>query len=665
MKKQTLLTLIIATATSMTVNAQTLDTSYTNLDTTLIKIGNMYSTNPQAVVVDNNGYIWVAESMNGAVIKINANTNIVTNIVSVGQLPSQYNEGEMVADHTGFLWVVSGFHTVSKINMNSHAVESITVGENPIAIAIDNSNNAWVINQSDNTVSKIDAITHSVSTSGMLPMTPWAITTDYNNNAWVASPNASSVTKIDASTMATTIVNVGVSPQALKSDNNGYLWVVNAGGTLSKIDVNTNAVTSIPVGSVPYSLAFDNNGYVWVANAGDGTLSKVDTTTNITTTISIGGNPHLIVTDNNNGYAWVVKQSDGSVSKINTTTNQIINTVTVAPLGKMPGQLAIDHNGNAWVVADQNDNAVVKISNTLVNVYSHTACDSFIWHSTTYTTNGIQLYAQDGVTDTLYLTINYGTTGTDVITACDSYTWIDGNTYTASNSTATFTLTNAAGCDSFVTLNLTIKNTTTGTDVITACDSYTWIDGNTYVASNNAVTFTLTNASGCDSVVTLDLTINTTPHSNVKQNGVTLTADAIGVSYQWLDCANSFTPIAGENNQVFAATANGNYAVEVSQNGCSDTSDCFAITIVGILENSFNHEIVFYPNPTDGKLMIVLGEEYEEMTVNISTIVGKMIQTTDFKNCSTIEIDLNEPDGVYLITLISSHKKAVLKFIKN
>ena len=109
---------------------------------------------------------------------------------------------------------------------------------------------------------------------------------------------------------------------------------------------------------------------------------------------------------------------------------------------------------------------------------------------------------------TLDLTINYSTFGTDVITACDSYTWIDGNTYTVSNNFATHTLTNAAGCDSIVTLDLTINYSTFGTDVITACDTFTWIDGNTYTVSNNFATHTLTNAAGCDSIVTLDLTIN-------------------------------------------------------------------------------------------------------------------------------------------------------------
>ena len=88
----------------------------------------------------------------------------------------------------------------------------------------------------------------------------------------------------------------------------------------------------------------------------------------------------------------------------------------------------------------------------------------------------------------LDLTIN-SNTGVDVQEHCDTYTWIDGNTYTASNNTATFTLTNSAGCDSVVTLDLTINNSNTGVDIQEHCDTYTWIDGNTYTASNNTANF--------------------------------------------------------------------------------------------------------------------------------------------------------------------------------
>ena len=55
--------------------------------------------------------------------------------------------------------------------------------------------------------------------------------------------------------------------------------------------------------------------------------------------------------------------------------------------------------------------------------------------------------------------------GTDIHTACGEYTWIDGVTYTANNNTATYTLTNAEGCDSVVTLDLTIADTCTNTSV--------------------------------------------------------------------------------------------------------------------------------------------------------------------------------------------------------
>ena len=113
---------------------------------------------------------------------------------------------------------------------------------------------------------------------------------------------------------------------------------------------------------------------------------------------------------------------------------------------------------------------------------------------------------------TLDLTINNSVSGTDTQVACGSYTWIDGNTYTASNNSATFTLVGGAvsGCDSIVTLDLTISNSVSGTDTQVACESYTWIDGNTYTASNNSATFTLVGGAvnGCDSIVALDLTIN-------------------------------------------------------------------------------------------------------------------------------------------------------------
>ena len=160
-----------------------------------------------------------------------------------------------------------------------------------------------------------------------------------------------------------------------------------------------------------------------------------------------------------------------------------------------------------------------------------TACDSYTWRDgITYTaSNNTATYTLSNAVgcDSVFnldLIINNSSSGTDMITACDSLTWIDGVTYTTSNNTATYTLTNAVGCDSLVTIDLIINKSSSGTDVITASDSLTWIDGITYTTSNNTATYNLTNAVGCDSLVTIDLIINnSSPGTDVQtaRNSIT------------------------------------------------------------------------------------------------------------------------------------------------
>src|SRR5690606_14255801 len=104
---------------------------------------------------------------------------------------------------------------------------------------------------------------------------------------------------------------------------------------------------------------------------------------------------------------------------------------------------------------------------------------------------------------------------------------------------------------------------TDGIDTIIACDSYTWINGITCFSSNNTAKDTLTNVAGCDSIITLDLTINTLD-SSVTQNGTVLTANLSGANYQWLDCNNSNAVILNDTNQSFTANINGSFAVEIS-----------------------------------------------------------------------------------------------------
>ena len=297
------------------------------------------------------------------------------------------------------------------------------------------------------------------------------------------------------------------------------------------------------------------------------------------------------------------------------------------------------------------------------------ACNSYTFNGQVYMNTGtyVDTITTTGTCDsviTLNLTINNSNTGTDVQTSCDSYTWIDGNVYTASNTTATHTLTNAVGCDSVVTLNLTINNSTSSTDVQASCDSYTWIDGNVYTASNTTATHTLTNAAGCDSVVTLNLTINTVD-TTVSQNGLTLTANQIGGMYQWIDCNAGNTAIAGETAQSFTPVGNGDYAVIVTVNNCTDTSDCFNIVVNSIPVTNTEMDVRVYPNPTVGQVTIEFEEVIEIGTARLIDVNGRLLLQRTLDNKQVIQLNINElPTAVYFLELQTSKGTYNRKVIK-
>jgi hypothetical protein len=71
---------------------------------------------------------------------------------------------------------------------------------------------------------------------------------------------------------------------------------------------------------------------------------------------------------------------------------------------------------------------------------------------------GNWILTSGGSSDIFFMKLRCQVGATDVQSACSSFTWIDGNTYTTSNTTATYSVPggSAGGCDSIVTLNLTI-----------------------------------------------------------------------------------------------------------------------------------------------------------------------------------------------------------------
>lgn len=173
----------------------------------------------------------------------------------------------------------------------------------------------------------------------------------------------------------------------------------------------------------------------------------------------------------------------------------------------------------------------------------------------------------------------------------------------------------------------------------------------------------LLNPFGCDSTITIHLTIDTVD-LQVSTNFSTLTAHATGATYQWLDCDNSYAVLPGENSQSFTATVDGNYAAMITQGGCTDTTDCYPIVDANILENSFSNSFEIFPNPTSGTFTIQFPANYKNVLLEITDVQGKVIFCQHFSEGTQHTMQLEQPAGVYFITLRSENQKAVCRLIK-
>ncbi|MFT6167590.1 MAG: gliding motility-associated-like protein [Vicingaceae bacterium] len=180
-----------------------------------------------------------------------------------------------------------------------------------------------------------------------------------------------------------------------------------------------------------------------------------------------------------------------------------------------------------------------------------TSCNSYVWLSNniTYTSSGVYSDTLSGQASngcdsiaSIDLTIDVATVATDLQTACDSLVWIDGITYFTSNNTATFTIPNAVGCDSVITLDLTINNATSSTVTEGACGSFTWAQNGLSYLTTGLHNDTILNAAGCDSIVTLDLTIN-------QPTASTLTETACE-TYTWVRNGETYTTSGNYNDTV-------------------------------------------------------------------------------------------------------------------
>lgn len=245
---------------------------------------------------------------------------------------------------------------------------------------------------------------------------------------------------------------------------------------------------------------------------------------------------------------------------------------------------------------------------------------------------------------------------------CSGDSLFIGGAYRKTPGNYTDYYTGIMGCDSTVITQLTVKNTPPTLYITTSiCQGETYNAGGQSFSSTGLYLIMLTADNGCDSTIDIDLTVKELDES-IIQSGPVLTAVEIGATYQWYDC-DLKSIISGENGKSFTASINGNYAVIITKDNCTDSSACKTVTGLGIARRDLSNFISLQPNPNSGIFKIMLPQSNAVFFIKITDLSGReYYNAAHSEEWADIEISIR--NGIYLVEVSSSSgEKAFLKMV--
>jgi hypothetical protein len=246
---------------------------------------------------------------------------------------------------------------------------------------------------------------------------------------------------------------------------------------------------------------------------------------------------------------------------------------------------------------------------------------------------------------TINLTIKNSSTGAISPVVCNSYTSPSGKYSWTASGTHKDTIANAKGCDSLITINLTIKNNSTGTISPSVCSSYTSPSGKYIWTASGIHKDTILNSKGCDSLITVNLTI--------KQNSTYTISPAV---------CNSYTSPSGK----YIWTASGTHKDTILNSRGCDSVITINLTIknssTGVISPSVCNS---YTSPS-GKYSWTTSGTHKDTILNSKGCDSVITINLTIKNSSTGAINpvvcnsYTSPSGKYIWTTSGTHKDTIL-----
>lgn len=445
---------------------------------------------------------------------------------------------------------------------------------------------------------------------------------------------------------------------ALKSDGTLWAWGNNAYGQLGNgtfISANTPIQMGVEANwekistYESHNLAIKSNGTLWAWGKNNFyQLGQNNNNQNQNAPIQVGSGTNWIFPQAGYQYSFSMKEDSTLWGWGNNSTGQLGNG-SIGSFNPNPIQIGASAK---WINVSAGGEHTVAIR-----------ADSTLWgwgmnffgqlgqgNNTFQITSPVQI-----TTDSNFGFIDVGHYYTMTMTS-DTTLWGCGQNFSnvlATDDNNDRNVLTPIGCPSSIDVYTTINATSCDT-YLSPSGNYTWTETGVYLD-------TIPGVGGNDSLFTVNLTINTV-NVSVTQDGPILTANETEATYQWLTCPE-LTPIEGATDISYTAIENGAYAVIVSHDACSDTSDCFIVVSVGVSESAFENEITLFPNPSDGDFSIDLRDHYTDVTMSIFDLNGKIIQSGVYNGGQLLDLKLDEAPGVYLLSMQAGAKVSTIRLV--
>ena len=303
-----------------------------------------------------------------------------------------------------------------------------------------------------------------------------------------------------------------------------------------------------------------------------------------------------------------------------------------------------------------NDCDSVIVLTLSVNPVYHDTINAEICEGSVYTENGFNVNEAGTYTQTLQtinscdsivtlnLTLNPALTSIIDAEICEGTTYSENGFKQSEAGTYTQTLQTSNGCDSIVTLNLSMKPNSTTTFTATVCEGTVYTENGFNASETGIYTRTMESANGCDSTITLDLTVNPS-----YQIGVLAIINR-GETY---------------TNFGFNESEAGTYTQHLQTvDGCDSTIMLTLVVMMSLDDTMIDENaFIFYPNPAKDFVILEFETLHESERVQIFDLRGRMVKIAEAgAGEKQMQIDVSDlSEGTYIIRFGNVAKKLIVE----